>query len=129
MKNIKKYFEKILPMTFTGLILLGIVLYMMFILGKSIWTNYKSNQDIVKEEQKVEALEDETAYLVSQIAYYKTNSFREKQARAKLGYKAPGENVISLAMEEEVDNNTDSGVAEEVIKTPNYRLWWSYFFN
>ena len=127
--RIKRSFERFLPMSFGSLILFLLVLYLLFSVGKSILQNYDSNKDIRDQEKTIIKLKSDIVYLQAQIAYYKTNSFRDKQARAKLGYKAPADKVISLPRDESEDKIADPIEKEIEIKTPNYRLWWLYFTN
>ena len=127
-KRLKEGVEKVLPMSVGGFILFIIVLYMLFNVGKSVWVNYSSNKEIDEESEKVIALEKEIDYMKNQIAYYQTNTYREKQAREKLGYIAPGEKALTLPVDEPEDKIVDAEIDEVKIKTPNYRLWWKYFF-
>ena len=62
----------------------------------------------------------------NQINYYQTSSFKEKQAREKLGYKAAGESIMALPLDKEEEKTIDPILGEVSIKTPNYRLWWQY---
>jgi len=135
MKNKKNIFlrlveniEAYIPMTFSSLIIFLIIIYLFVVVGRTIATNYESNKQILIEAQTVAALEVEVGDIQNKINYYRTSSFKEKEAREKLGYKAPGENVISLPIDQENDKVSDSSISEVKIKTPNYRYWWSYFF-
>lgn len=119
--------EKVLPMTLNSFLLFAFVIYLFFIVGKSVWQNYQSNKDIARQEQEVVDLKQQIDKLENEIAYYQTAAFRERQAREKLAYKAPGEHVISLTFDLAEDKVSDQGGKEPLIKTPNYRLWWSYF--
>lgn len=123
----KNRIENVLPMTLNSLILFVIVGYLAYIVGQSIYSNYQSNKAIDAEQQNIEQLKKNITQLENEIAYYKTNSYKERQARALLGYKAPGENVISLNFDQPEEKVADTGNSEPVIKTPNYRLWWQYF--
>lgn len=126
--KVKDGIEKYLPMTLNSLLLFLFVIYLLFIVGKSVLTNYSSNKDIVKEEVKLEKLEQEIHDLNNQISYFKTASYKEKEARAKLGYKAAGENVMALPIDTEEEKVVDTSFAEVKAKVPNFRLWWEYFF-
>jgi cell division protein FtsB len=125
--GIVKKLEKYIPMTLGSLAMFAFVIYLIFVVGKSVIANYKSNKDIDKQAEKLVALQSDLHDLQNQINYYQTYSFKEKEARAKLGYKAPGENVLSLPIDTEEEKAADSGFAEAKIKEPNYRLWWQYF--
>ena len=117
-----------MPMTFSSLIIFAVIVYLFVVVGKTVHGNYNSNKDIQKQEDVVNELELELTSIQNKINYYQTASFKEKEAREKLGYKAPGEYVISLPIDQEKDKSEDQSLGEVHIKTPNYRYWWSYFF-
>jgi cell division protein FtsB len=125
----KDRIETVLPMTIGNFLLFALVIYLIVIVGRSVWVNYKSNKDLDIQRQEIARLQNDVDMLQLEIAYYKTESFKEKEARAKLGYMAPGEKVLSLSADKPEDKVADSGKQEQAIKTPNYRLWISYFFN
>lgn len=117
-------------MTVGSLLLFVFVLYLLYIVTNSVINNYKADKEIDKQSLKLIELEEEIILLENQINYYKTNSFKEKEAREKLGYKAPGESVVSLPLDTVEEKVVDNGVIEDKkIEIPNYRLWWEYFFN
>jgi cell division protein FtsB len=127
--KIREEIEKFLPMTFGNLLMFFIILYFIFLVGRMTWNNYQSNKSIDQEAQKVADLEKELTYMKYQIAYFKTDSFKEKEAREKLGYKAPGEKVLVLPLDTLAENSPDVSESGDVkVKIPNQNLWWSYFF-
>ena len=126
--KIRDRIEKILPMKFGNLVLFALVLYLIFIVGRVIFINYNSNKSIVEEEKKVTSMRDDIQYLEFQINYFQTYSYKEKEAREKLGYIAPGETVVSLPVDQETDKIADSSTVEATIRQPNYLLWFNYFF-
>ena len=127
-EKIKDRLEEILPMKLGSLFLFLFILYMLFIVGRAVWVNYNSNKSIDVEAQKVISLEEQIRYLDDQINYFETYSFKEKEARAKLGYRAPGESALSLPIDKESDRVADSGLVEASLRVPNYKLWQKYFF-
>jgi cell division protein FtsB len=70
------------------------VVYLVVMLGQTIKRNYELNQQIIALNQQVSLLQAKKDQMTYDIQYYKTNSFRERQARAQLGLQLPGENVI-----------------------------------
>lgn len=120
--------ERYLPMSFGSLLLFLFTIYVFVLVGKSIWTNYNSNKSIDSEAATVADMEDDINMLKYQISYYQTASFKEKEARSKLAYKAPGENVMALPYDIQEENLNDVTYEEVKIKTPNYKLWWSFLF-
>lgn len=122
------FIESYIPMTFSSLIIFVVIIYLFIVIGRTISNNYNSNKELEQEEQKVLSLEEEIDGMRNQINYFQTSSFKEKEARQKLGYKAPGESVLSLPIDQEDEKSTDVSLGEVKIKTPNYRYWWAYFF-
>lgn len=116
-------------MTLSSFLLFSFIVYLIFVVGRSVWINYRSNKDLDVEREKIVQLQNDIDLLEMEIAYFKTQSFKEKEARAKLGYMAEGEKVISLSVDKPEDKVSDQGKKEQELKTPNYRLWINYFFN
>jgi cell division protein FtsB len=109
-----------------------IVVYLVFILSRSLWQNYKVNQEIKSLEQEVTTLEEENQRLKNLVLYYRTDSYKEKEARRKLLMKMPDEKVLALPeteynheqAEDQIDNEKDRDKYQE----PNYKLWIKYIF-
>lgn len=86
------------------------------------------NKEVKGLEAKVENMESDNSYLENIIGYLKNPSFLEKEARLKLNYKAPEENVAFIYP----DVNTGKGVSgsvdfkEELKHAPNYIKWAWY---
>ena len=127
---IKKILNNILS-TILKIIILGTAVYILFNISKSVWRNWQVNQEIKKTEKSLLELEKEKENLQNQIIYYQTTTFKELEARRKLGLKKPDENVVL------VPENVDSGQKqktsfenknnqEENKKIPNPLKWWRY---
>lgn len=133
MKNLINKIQQIVPMNVGSLMLLIVIIYMMTIVGKTIWDNYQSNRGISEQEEEVIKMQSEVAYMEDEIVYYGSQSFKEKQARAKLGYILPGETVISVPKDKKIEVESHSTLAPDSIKSesvkPNYIYWKEYFFN
>lgn len=127
-KNLIKKVESYIPMTLGNLMLFLFVIYLLFVVSKSIINNHNSNREIEVEKQKLYELESEISALKNEINYLNTYSFKEKEAREKLGYKAEGEKMVPLPIDTIEEKIADSGYAPAKIKSLNYRLWWEYFF-
>ncbi len=115
-----------------GVVLLVIV-YIAVTVGRSVSKNYQINKQIKGLEQELAALQQEELYLKNLIAYYKTDTFRELRQREELGYKLPGEHVLSVPVEPE-DRPEGAKVdllvnKEEALPLPNYAKWFNYFFS
>ena len=128
LNKIKAQIERFIPMTFGSLILFCFVIYLLIVVSKTVVSNYKNNQDIAVEQKKLVEERQRLKEMQYEINYFQTNSFKEKEARAKLGYKAAGESVLALPIDTDEEKSADSALADAKVKTPNYRLWWQYFF-
>ncbi len=115
-------------MTLNSLLLFIFVVYLLFNVGRSVYQNYNSNKDIEKEAAKLVGMEEEIHDMENRINYYQTYSFKEKEARAKLGYKAPGEKILSLPIDTMEDKISDSASMPMKVKETNCQLWLKYFF-
>ena len=82
--------------------LLGLLgIYLAFSLFGTIRRNYQLQREIAKIEDNNQQLEQSNLELQYQIAYFQTELYKDKAARAKLGLQAPGESVIILPKKEE----------------------------
>jgi cell division protein FtsB len=73
-----------------------VIVYLVVVLGQTIKRNYDLNRQIDGMRSQITLLEDQKDTLAYNIRYYQTDSFREREARAKLGLQLPGENVVIL---------------------------------
>jgi cell division protein FtsB len=112
-----------------GYYILGILalLYLIFLTGRSAYQNWQTNQEVKKLKVEIETLEVENQNLQNLIAYYQTQSFKEKEARRKLGLVKPDEKVVIISKEQAPSKKSTESISEEP-KKPNYILWWQFFF-
>ena len=110
----------------------AIFLYMLVATVEAIWQNYQINLDINKLRIEIVQLEQTGEELKHLIAYRGTESFKEREARRKLGYRKPYEQVIAIPQPQ--FNNTDPGQTkpteedkEDIIQS-NPQKWWDYIF-
>ena len=73
-----------------------IALYLAAVLSQTIYYNYTLNRHIETLRGEISLLEAQQERLNYNIAYYKTDSFKDREARAKLGLQLPGEGVLIL---------------------------------
>ena len=108
--------------------------YTFFMVGRSVWLNWQLKKQTDTIEMEISKIQAQNKNLENLILYYKSDSFREVEARKKLGLKKPGE--VAVAVPVKTPNNFQSevqaqkeGVSEKPkeTKTPNYELWWQYF--
>lgn len=78
-------------------------------------------------EAKIKEVQNDTNYLNKFLAYFKTSTFLEKEARLKLNYKAQDEEVVFVYKDKNMKNESDSISFEELLaKIPNYKKWFLY---
>ncbi len=106
-----------------GYLLLGSV--------KLIVENYRIHQDRISLKNEISSLEEQNTQLKNLTAYYRTDSFKEKEARTRLNYQKPGERVIVVPMPtgDDSSNLTRPGIETKPTPPPsNPEAWWRYFF-
>ncbi len=114
------------------------IVYILFLLGRAILTNYNLKNSIGKLQGQIATLEQEKKDLNNLILYYQSTAFKELEARKKLGYKASGEQVMILPtptpsgsatnFPEEVSQEQKAIAGQNQAKVaPNWQLWWDFF--
>lgn len=110
----------------------AIFIYMLVATTEAIWQNYKINTEIIKLKTEIVQLQKKGQELRHLIAYRGTESFKEREARRKLGYRKPYEQV--LAIPQPSFDNTESGQTKDIQDTEdnnsdnNPQKWWDYIF-
>ena len=83
----------------------------------------KFRQAVSDAENKVQGAEKDKTYLEKFITYFQGPKFMEKQARLKLNYKSPDEEVAFVFRD---PNKTESSSGSWLQEAPNHRKWWYY---
>lgn len=123
--------EEILKSKWFLMLSIVVIAYFFWALGKMAWQNYQVNQQIKKLEDEVVQIENDNQKLSDLISYFQTETFKEQEAREKLGLVLPGEKVLVFPGN---DKNTNNDIIETITKDdeednqPNYKKWWSFFF-
>jgi cell division protein FtsB len=73
---------------------------------------------------RLQALEKENQFLSRSGEYFKSELFLERQARLKLNYKLPGEQVVFVY--DAVASSQPHTFSDELAVMENYKKWW-YF--
>jgi len=97
----------------------------------AIFQVYRINHEIVRLQQNILRLQAESQELQNLIAYLKTDSFREREARRKLNYRKEGEKVLVIPNPVALMPEAVSGEKEALPSTqnlPTYLKWWYYLF-
>ncbi|TSC81411.1 MAG: Uncharacterized protein G01um101420_973 [Parcubacteria group bacterium Gr01-1014_20] len=83
------------------------------------------NKEVWELEAKADNLEHSNSMLEKFLSYMTNPSFLERQARLKLNYKAPGEEVVFVY----TDNSANISSSSQDFKNeniPNPVKWWYY---
>jgi len=126
--NFFKRIKENLPESFWRFLIMGFIIYSFIIVGKIIYDNYQQNKMIDQQKQEIADLKNEIEELQSRIAYYKTDTFREKVARGKLRYALPGESVVAVPYDPIEENKSQADISPAILSRPNYIYWRIYFF-
>lgn len=100
---------------------IAVAIYISYYLIVTVKKNYEMQQEIGKLDQQIQDLELETQKLKYQIQYYQTDSYKEKEARARLGLQAPGEGVVILPNSDK--EKTPEEQAQQKRKKSNFEQW------
>ena len=104
--------------------------YVLFLLGRSAWTNAKSNQQLDALKTDIAVLKSSNQDLGDLILYQQTATFKDLEARQQLGLKKPGELVIALPTEPITTPTIPCTAQDLTTKSPStIGLWWKYFFS
>ena len=106
---------------------MAFLIYIFFLAGKTIYQNIKFNGVEKDLEKEVEILEAENTNLQNKILYYKTDSYKERVMRERLGYQKPGEQVLAITSTPE-DIAAESKKNETKPKLTNPQKWWNFLF-
>jgi cell division protein FtsB len=112
----------------TGMVLL---IYMLISTVQAIWQNYQINQELGQLREDNAALKLHNKYLQNLIAYRQTDSFKDKEARAKLNYQKVGEQVLIIPddnIERFTEGNINQQAETEQRKPTNPEKWWQFIF-
>ena len=116
-----------LPEVFWRVLIILLVFYAFFVVGKITYDNYNQNKTITIKEQEIAALRQEVEDLKFQNEYYKTATFKEKEARSKLGYTLPGETAVPVDYDQKEVAKIEISDQKQELKKPNYQFWIMYF--
>lgn len=106
------------------------IIYVGFLLYQSVFFNYQRNEKIKTLKNEIVEFQEKEAKIESLIAYYKTDSFQELEARKKLGLKMPGEKVVKVDVRiddrQSINGSSDQAVAARDQAKDNLELWFEF---
>lgn len=108
----------------------GIVLVFILVsLAQELNRRWQYQREVDHLKQEVFQSEQQLTELANLNTYFKTEEYKERLAREKLNYRAPGEKVILIP--QDATQSTSAEVTADVT-TPEFsipRRWWNAFFD
>ncbi len=109
-------------------------IYMFAILASETSKNYTLRARTDELQNKIDQLQGQIEQLGYKITYYKTDSYKERLAREKLGLQAPGESVVITRAQDTPPDSTNSLVVPVELQSgqdteaqkPNPQQWWDF---
>ncbi len=101
-----------------------VVLYLLVVLVQTVKKNHDLDEQSASLRAEISMLESQKKELANNITYFTTDSFREREARAKLGLQKPGENVVIIA--KSAPTPLPTPVPDPAVNESNFSLWLSF---
>jgi len=127
-KRNKSLIEKIFSFKMFILISISCIVFLGTGLSKEYYRDYQIQKEINSLQKEINSFEDNNYKLSQLVEYYKTDEYKEAEARKRLNVMKEGEKVVIIKSNSE---NLNSLVVEEASgneNIPNYIRWWNYFF-
>lgn len=105
---------------------LACLVYVAIALGRQTYRKYKIEKEVSSLEQEISETRQDNLKLSELFEYFQKESFKEREARAKLNFKKPGEKVIILTPSDEEPITEENQLEEK--EASNAGGWWDYFF-
>lgn len=102
-------------------------IYLATNLYKDLQQRKRVKQEIENLKSQINDVDKQNSDLKNLITYFETDEYVESFSREKLGLKKPGEKIIVLPKEENLEQKSNNSEEEPIIYE-NIKSWWSYFF-
>lgn len=102
-----------------------IIIYLVVTLGETVKKNYDLNQQISSLQSQISLLNSQKEELAYDIQYYGTDTFKQREARSKLGLQAPGESVLVLPSPH-VSSTPATTTTKASTNKSNWRQWLDF---
>lgn len=120
------------------LALLALIGFIGFAVAQKSWSKYKLEKEIRRLQAQITDLEKNNSDTEGLIGYLATDDYLEREARAKLNLKKPGEKVAIFAPRgaEKASGEETGGASSQAMtekkgasgRFANVWRWWEYFF-
>jgi cell division protein FtsB len=102
-----------------------VIFYLVIVLAQTVQHNYTLGHQIDALNAQINLLQDQKDQLSYNIQFYKTDSFRDREARSKLGLQLPGENVVIIP-HPSVSPLPSTANKAPVAKQSNIQQWFNF---
>jgi len=111
---------------------IAVLIFLGVSIGKELTRKVEVTQRVTSLKNEIASVAKKNTELSDLINYLKSESYREREARLKLGLKKEGEQVIiipntSLENEQETADTLDQS-SETKDSQSAAKRWWNYFF-
>ena len=96
----------------------ALLLLFLWMVGRSAWQNHTTQLKISELETKITTMQSDNERLEQLLLYYQTESFKELEARRKLGLKKPDEQAIPVPTLIPHISEDQPGVAQTAAPSP-----------
>ena len=112
--------------TFLNIIGALIVIYLLVVLARTVKRNYDLGRQAEDLRAQITFLQDQKDALQYSIQYYGTDSYRQREARSKLGLQLPGEGVIIVPESSPGPTPEASSAGQTQDKKSNFQQWLDF---
>ncbi|MFH1366602.1 MAG: septum formation initiator family protein [Patescibacteria group bacterium] len=110
----------------------AVLVFMGVSLSKEVVRRVEISTQVSSLENEISSLEKKNSDLSELIAYFKSESYREREARLKLGLEKEGEQMIILPKDYLINSaqgvNSGTEGSDLINEAPASQKWWNYFF-
>ncbi len=109
----------------------GVVLVFILVsLAQELNRRWQYQREVEHLKQEVYKSEQQLTALANLNTYFKTEEYKERLAREKLNYRAPGEKVILIPQDTSQPSPPAGGPSAAEQDRPSIaRRWWNAFFD
>lgn len=103
-----------------------VIIYLLITLLRTVQHNYVLGKQIDDLNAQTALLQDQKSQLAYNIQYYNTDSFRDREARSKLGLQLPGENVVIIPRPSPTPSAAVTQATKSAVKRSNLQQWFDF---
>ena len=110
---------------------IAVLIFLGVSLSKEVARRYEISKRTEKLKAEVSRLEQENTQLSQLIEYFQSESYREREARLKLGLEKEGETLIILPNVDSEETKAEAKESSQSSESQNVKptqKWWNYFF-